>query len=123
MEITISLPERIFANLSVIAGKSHRPIDEVIVERIEQGFVSETDNLARQVALCADEEVVELASIQMPAQQDQRLSELLQKQGETSLADSEQNELWELMEISRLVTLKKAFALREISRRGLNEQN
>ena len=33
----------------------------------------------------------------------------------------EQNELWKLMEENRLVTLKKAFALREMNRRGLPE--
>ncbi|MEK7833132.1 MAG: hypothetical protein AAB401_18730 [Acidobacteriota bacterium] len=123
MEITINLPERVFANLSVIAGKSRRHIGEVIVEKIEQGFATEAEDLAKQVSLCSDREVLELADIQMPAKQDHRLSGLLQKQGETTLTANEQKELWKLMEVNRLTTLKKAFALREISRRGLNGKN
>jgi hypothetical protein len=56
----------------------------------------------------------------MPPKQDNRLSTLLSKQNEANLTANEQKELWKLMEVSRLTTLKKAFALREISRRGLN---
>jgi hypothetical protein len=123
MEITINLPERILANLSAIAGKSRRRIDEVIVEKIEQAFAVEAENLARQISLCSDQEVLGLAGILMPARQNNRLSSLLQKQGERRLTASERKELWKLMELNRLTTLKKAFALREISRRGLNEQS
>ena len=123
MEITINLPEKVLANLSVIAGKSRRRIDEVIVEKIEQGISTETEDLAKQISLCSDKEVLELADIQMPAKQDQRLSSLLQKQGEADLTINERKELWKLMEVTRLTTLKKAFALREISRRGLNGKN
>ena len=123
MEITINLPEKVLANLSVIAGKSRRRIDEVIVEKIEQGISTETEDLAKQISLCSDKEVLELADIQMPAKQDQRLRSLLQKQGEADLTINERKELWKLMEVTRLTTLKKAFALREISRRGLNGKN
>lgn len=123
MEITINLPERVVANLSAIAGKSHRGIDEIIVENIERAFAAESDYLAKQISLCTDREVLELADIQMPVAEDNRLSELLQKQGEAALTTNEQKELWNLMETNRLTTLKKALALREISRRSLNEQN
>ena len=117
MEITINLPEKVLANLSVIAGKSRRRIDEVIVEKIEQGISTETEDLAKQISLCSDKEVLELADIQMPAKQDQRLRSLLQKQGEADLTINERKELWKLMEVTRLTTLKKAFALRELSSR------
>lgn len=123
MEITINLPEKVLANLSVIAGKSRRRIDEVIVEKIEQGISTEAEDLARQISLCSDKEVLQLADIQMPAKQDQQLSSLLQKQGETALTLNERKELWRLMEVNRLTTLKKAFALRELSRRDLNGKN
>lgn len=120
MEITINLPERVLANLSVIAGRSHRGVDELIVEKIEHAFAIDAENLEKQISLCSDNEVLEIAQSQMTAKQDARLSDLLDKQGQESLAESEQKELWELMESSRLTTLKKAFALREISRRGLS---
>ncbi len=120
MEVTINLPDRVFANLSSAASKSHRRIDEVIVEKIEREFSVDTEDLAKQIAACSDKEILELAELQMPPNQDSTLSNLLQKQGEQDLTDDEQKELWNLMELNRLTTLKKAFALREISRRGLN---
>lgn len=123
MEITINLPERVLANLSVIAGRSRRRIDEVIVEGIKHEFTVNAEDLAKQISACSDQEALELTDIQMPAEQDARLSDLLRKQNEETLTANEQKEMWKLMETNRLTTLKKAFALREISRRGLNEQN
>ena len=120
MEVTISLPDKVFANVANLASKTHRRIDEVIVEKIEREFSLDVEDLEKQIAVCSDREVVELSNLQMPEKQDRRLSFLLQKQGEKDLAKSERKELWKLMETNRLTTLKKAFALRELSRRGLN---
>jgi molybdopterin-guanine dinucleotide biosynthesis protein A len=120
MEVTISLPEQIFANLSSVASKSHRRIDEIIVEKIERDFSIDTEDLERQITFCSDKELLELAEIKMLTKQDSRLSNLLQKQNERHLTSSEQTEMWKLVDINRLTTLKKAFALREISHRGLN---
>lgn len=123
MEVTISLPEKIFANLSSVASKSHRRIDEVIAEKIERDFAIDVNELERQIAVCSDKEVLELAEITMPESEDKRLSELLNKQNEGNLNADEQKEMWQLMDASRLITLKKAYALREIERRGLNGKN
>lgn len=123
MEITINLPEKIFANLSVIADRSRRRIDEVILEKIEHEFAVDDEALEKQISLCSDKEVLEIAQTLMPDKEDARLSDLLDKQGEESLTASEKHELWDLMELNRFTTLKKAFALREISRRGLNGKN
>lgn len=123
MEVTINLPDRIFANLSSVAEKSHRRIDEVIVEKIECEFSIDAEELVRQIALCSDKEILKIAELKMLPKQDNRLSFLLQKQGAQDLTASEQKELWELMELSRVTTLKKAFALREVSRRSLHGKN
>jgi hypothetical protein len=120
MEVTISLPEKVFANLSSEAIKSHRRIDQVIAEKIERDFAIDVDALEKQIAVCSDQEILELAEITMPADQDERLSFLLNKQNAGNLSDDEQTEIWQLMELSRLTTLKKAYALREISRRDLD---
>jgi len=120
MEVTINLPEKVFVNLSNAADKSHRRIDEVIVEKIERDFAIDAEELEKQIAVCSDKEVFELAALTMPTAKDERLSHLLNEQNEGTLSGDEQKELWQLMEISRLTTLKKAFALREIERRELN---
>jgi hypothetical protein len=118
MEVTINLPDRIFANLSSVADKSSRRIDEVIVEKIERDFAIDAGELEKQISFCSDEEIFELAELKMQLEQDERLSFLLEKQGERDLTTAEQKQLWELMESNRLTTLKKAFALREMARRG-----
>lgn len=123
MEITISLPENIFANVANLASKTHRRVDEVIVEKIEREFSLDVAELEKQISVCSDKEVLEISNLSLPEKQDKRLSFLLQKQGEKVLTKSEQKELWKMMELNRLTTLKKAFALREISRRGLNGKN
>ena len=43
MEVTISLPDKVFANLANLASKTHRRVDEVIVEKIECDFSSDVD--------------------------------------------------------------------------------
>ncbi len=120
MEVTISLPDEVFANVKNVASKTHRRIDEIIVEKIEREFSVDVEALEKQIAVCSDGEVIKISNIEMPERQDKRLSFLLEKQGEKDLSETEQNELWKLMDLNRLATLKKAFALREIERRGLN---
>lgn len=123
MEVTINLPDNIFANVANVANKTHRRVDEVIVEKIERDFSVAVDELEKQIAVCSDKEIIELSEIRLPEKLDKRLSFLLEKQGESDLSEKEQAELWKLMEVNRLTTLKMAFALRELSRRGLNGKN
>lgn len=120
MEITISLPDRVLANVASLASKTQRRIDEVIAEQIEREFALDVIELERQIAVCSDAEIVKLAALQMPEKQDRRLSFLLDKQNAAELTESERKELWKLMEANRAATLKKAFALREAARRDLN---
>jgi predicted DNA-binding protein len=123
MEVTINLPDKIYSNVASLAKQTHRGIDEVIAEKIEEGFSLDSEALEKQIAACSDKEILQLSKSEMPAKEDRRLSFLLQKQGEKVLTAKEQMELAELMEQNRFATLKKAFALREIVRRGLNGKN
>jgi hypothetical protein len=123
MEVTINIPVPVFAALSVSAKQSHRPINEVIIESIEQQFVKEAETLEQQISRYADQEVLELAQIQMPARQNRRVSLLLQKQNAGKLSEKEEKEMWELIHLGRLATLKKAIALLEISRRKIEVEN
>jgi hypothetical protein len=120
MEVTINLSDGVYANVASLASKMLRRVDEVIAEKIEREFSFDASELEKQIFACSDKEIVKLAKIQMPKKEDSRLSFLLQKQGERDLTISEQKQLWRLMELNRLTTLRKAFALRELTRRGLN---
>ncbi|MGI9056255.1 MAG: hypothetical protein ACR2F2_10695, partial [Pyrinomonadaceae bacterium] len=98
MEVTISLPEKVFANLSNAAHKSHRRIDEIIAEKIERDFAIDADELAKQISVCSDKEILELAKITMLMNEDERLSQLLNRQNEGNLSGDEEKEMWQLME-------------------------
>ncbi len=121
MEVTINLPDRIYSNVESLARKTHRRVDEIIAEKIEKEFSFDIEELKKQVLYCSDKEILLIAKIQMPPKPDRRLSFLLQKQGERNLTVKEQSELGELMELNRITDLKKAFAMGEAVRRGLND--
>lgn len=100
-----------------------KPLDLPEDRIINLDVRDDANELEKQIAVCSDEEVLELAEIKMPTEKDERLSRLLDKQTEGNLSGDEQNELWQLMDLNRLTTLKKAYALREISQRGLDGEN
>lgn len=120
MEITINLPESIYTNVANLAKTTSRRVDEIIAEKIAQEFALDAESLENQIAACSDKELLRLSELTLPPKQDRRTSFLLQKQSERVLTANEQIELAELMELNRIATLKKAFALREIARRDLN---
>lgn len=123
MEVVINLPERIYAHVSHLAAQTRRRVDEIIVEKIEQEFSFDAESLTAQLEVSTDAEVVKATHISVPPRKDRRLSLLLQKQGAQDLTAKEKQELAELMNLSRLATLKKAFALREAARRGLHVED
>ena len=118
-----TVSEKIFANLSSVADRSHRRIDEVVTEKIKRDFAIDADESARQIAVCSDKEILKLSAIAMSPPKDARLSLLVNRQNEGTSSTDGQKEMWQLMETSRLTILKKAYALREISRRGLDSKN
>ena len=65
MEVTINLPDKIFANVSSVASKSHRRVDEIIVEKIEREFAVDAEDLANQIAFCSDKEILKLAEFRL----------------------------------------------------------
>jgi hypothetical protein len=69
----------------------------------------------------ADGKVLALSESTMAPQEDERLSELLDKQQEGLLSTPEQSELLGLMQIYQEGMLRKAQALQEAVKRGLRE--
>lgn len=119
MQTTINLSENAYNRVSSIAQMTERTIDEVIEETFENRFEEEIEMLKRSVELSSDEEVLELANFQMPEKQSERLSGLLEKNGEDKLNEKEKNELNNLMQINRLNDLRKAIGIVEAIKRGL----
>ena len=69
----------------------------------------------------SDVEVRAGTDVQMPVAEDQRLSDLLQRQQAGSLTDAERGELASLIGLYQRLLLRKAQALREAVRRGLRD--
>ena len=123
MEVTISLPEHILANVANVASKTHRRMDEVIAEKLEEGFANEVDFeeqakiIEQSITFCSDSEVLELANLQIS--DNKRLDYLFEKNREGVLTKKERAELAKAVKLSRINDLRKAFGIVEAKKRGL----
>jgi hypothetical protein len=79
------------------------------------------DDLLGSTSSLSDEEILRRTEMQLDADDDRLLSELLYKQQAGNLAESERSELDRLMQIYQIQLLRKAQALAEAVRRGLRE--
>jgi hypothetical protein len=79
------------------------------------------DELLGSTSSFSDEEILRRAEMQLDADDDRLLSELLYKQQAGNLAESERSELDRLMQIYQIQLLRKAQALAEVVRRGLRK--
>jgi hypothetical protein len=75
----------------------------------------------RPASELADHEVLKWADAQLPAVQDRRLSELLDKQQAATLSEPDRTELFALMQLYEASLPRQADALAEAVRRGLRE--
>jgi hypothetical protein len=121
MEIMISLPDNVFANVANLASKTHRRVDELIAEKVEREFSSETGELERPLAGCSDAEVLAVANMKMSEAENRRMSELLDKQREETITPLERNELDTLFRVFQFGNLRKAQGIYEAVQRGLIE--
>lgn len=119
MEVTISLPDKVFANVANVANKTHRRVDEVIAEKIERDFSSDASELERPLAGCSDSEVLALANMKMSKAQAKRQSELLYKNQADTLTPLERNELESLLLVYQHGNLRKSQGIAEAVLRGL----
>lgn len=119
MEITISLPDKVFANVANLASKTHRRVDEVIAEKVERDFSSDTSELERPLAGCSDAEVLAVANMKMSEAENARMSELLDKQREETITPLERNELDALFRVFQFGNLRKSQGIYEAVQRGL----
>jgi hypothetical protein len=91
----------------------------IVLQAIVSSQTMQEDVVERIFHLLPDAVVMKLAKAQMPAKDSQRMSRLLEKQGQGKLNIKERGELAELAEVYERGTLRKAYALAEAVRRGL----
>lgn len=123
MQVVVTLPDDVYRRVERLAHLASRDVADVVADTLALSLlpVGLPAEPIRVVTELPDEELLELADLQMPPTQDQRFSRLLQKQQEGQLSDKERSELISLMQLYQDGLLRKAQALREAVRRGLRE--
>ena len=111
--ITIELPESLAQKAKEIASFSQRRLEDLLVEWINHA-ISELP-----VESLPDEQVLALCDLQMDSQKQQLLNDLLSRNREGKIKDSETSQLNELMQVYRQGTIHKARAWKVAVERGL----
>ena len=116
-QITLNLPDEVYHQAELLALQRHRTVSEILVETLEN-FLLPT---AKPVSALSDSEVITLTQLRLQPVQEQRLSELLDRQQSGTIASVELAELQALIHIYETRLLRQAQALNEAVRRGLLE--
>lgn len=111
--ITLEVPEALAFSARVVAAQTHRRVEEVLAEWLERTAG------ALPIELLSDEQVLALRDLQMDDAQQAELSELLERQREGVLANTERARLAALLELYQQGMLQKARALKVAVERGL----
>ena len=122
-QIVVNLPDETFKRAEHLARLTRREIADVVAETVSFSLpeIDTTLLLGRPISSLSDGEVVRLAALQMDANDNQLLSELLYKQQANRLTEMERIKLGQLMQIYQTLLLQKAEALAEAVERGLRE--
>ena len=121
--VVITLQDDIYQRAERLAQLTRRNVAELLAETITLSLLpwDSTSESVSDMSTLSDEEVLALSELQLPAQQDRRLSALLSKQQEQTLSTQEHAELSILMQGYQEGLLRKAQALHEAVRRQLRE--
>jgi hypothetical protein len=119
--VVVTLQDDVYRRVERLAQLTNRDVADLLADTITISLtpIDVSSGSIRDVASLTDEEVQELAELQMLPAQDRRLSALLQKQQAQDLSVHERAELLTLMQVYQEGLVRKAQALREAVRRGL----
>ncbi|MFQ5592537.1 MAG: hypothetical protein ACE5HA_00075 [Anaerolineae bacterium] len=121
--VMVTLPDEVYRRARRLATLTSRDVADVLADTITLSFssLSADSEAVRPVSKLSDEEVLTLTELQMEPSQDRRLSVLLDRQQAGKLTATERSELLALMQVYQEGLLRKAQALHEAVRRGLQE--
>jgi len=122
-EITLHLPDDVMRSAEQWANRAGRPVADLLAEAIKHSLPALDTPWDKEPPLAqwSDSEVLAAADSMMASEDDERLSELLDRQQAATLTMPEQAELAALMHLCQAGLLRKARALAEAVRRGLRE--
>lgn len=111
--VTLELPDSLVRSARTIAERSNRRVEEVLVAWLDRSARE------RPVALLPDDQVLLLCDLEMQEADQQALNDLLDRQREGALGDTERPALDALMGAYRRGLVRKAQALKVAVERGL----
>lgn len=120
-QVTLTLPDQLYEYARRWATITQRDLSEMLTDALTIVLtpVYTTPRLERPVSSLSDEDVLALSKAQMRPARGRRLSELLKKQREGELTESERPELLALMQVYNQLWIRQSEALAEAVRRGL----
>lgn len=119
MQITVDLPEETYRRARRLAQLTHREIAEVLSDTLTLSLPSLAEGKAPSIQDMTDAHILTLTLLQLSEEEDERLSELLDRQQAEVLTDQERSELNRLMQVYQEGLLLKSEALAEAVARGL----
>jgi len=117
MEVTLSLPDKIYRDISTAAKKSKRKIADLIVDVVEEKYSNQS--FENSLANLSDEEVLALAKLQMPKKQSERHSKLLYKNQAGTITAEEKQELVFFQQVYGAALARKTDGILEAIQRNL----
>src|SRR5438445_717678 len=123
MNVTVSLPDDVYARAAHIAEVTGCELPAILADTLSVWLSMLGSETTPSVPLSElpDADVLALAALSMDHAQDERLSELLDRQQAGELRAEERLEILGLLQVYQEGTLRKALGLREAVRRGLRE--
>lgn len=120
-QLTINLPDEIYHRVQQLAARSNRDVSDILTDTIQWflPLVNLQSQFQDPISILPDEQLLTLTELQMEAEQDQKLSYLLDRQQAGVLTEIEQLELQALMQVYQVGLLRKATALSEAVKRKL----
>ena len=122
-QIIINLPDKIYQRAERFARLANCDVASILVDTIQLSIPPVSGEISNLEPVCvlSDEQVLVLTELQMEAEQDARLSELLDLQQSWILTEGDRSDLQTLMQVYQEGLLRKATALSEAVKRGLIE--
>jgi hypothetical protein len=123
MQITLDLPDEVYKRALRLAKLSNQDVADLLATMLQISLPSlgSSPEVIQPMSELSDRQVLALSNLQLDADQDQRLSQLLDRQQAGLIPDSERIELAALMQMYQEGSLRKAQALHEAVQRGLRE--
>ncbi|MBP9500931.1 MAG: hypothetical protein KBF17_02100 [Candidatus Promineofilum sp.] len=119
MQVTVNLPEETYRRAKRLAQLTQREVADVLADTLSLSLPSLTEGKAPAMQDMIDAQVIALTELQLSANEDERLGELLDKQQAGELTDDERPDLNRLMQVYQEGLLLKSEALAEAVSRGL----